>query len=159
MDERKINPIPPLRGEQEDRFWDHVKVVAGSCWLWTGAVSKTGGYGIVHVNGKVYKAHRMAYALLAGDTERELDHLCRNRQCVNPDHVEPVTSRDNWRRGFNPAAIQARKTHCKRGHEFTPENTILKSNGRERKCRTCYVADYQERSRQRSNRRKGSIAA
>lgn len=148
--DRFINPIPNLTGAQIERFWSKVNVIPGLCWEWQASRSKTGGYGQVHILGKVYRAHRIAYALLMGDTPQELDHVCRNRLCVNPDHLEPVTAIANWRRGYSPAAIQARKSRCKRGHEFTPDNTIPVDGGRGRKCRTCYVADYQERVRLRS---------
>jgi hypothetical protein len=66
----------------------------------------------------------------------ELDHLCRNPGCVNPDHLEPVTHKENMLRGFNPSATNARKTHCHKGHFFDAENTYIATTGA-RRCRTC----------------------
>lgn len=83
------------------------------------------------------KAHRVAFELIRGCIPNGLvlDHLCRNRGCVNPDHLEPVTFRENIMRGVGYTAQQARKTHCRHGHEFTVENTYVWRGGRI--CRTC----------------------
>ena len=146
-----------------ERFWSKVEAIPGICWQWTGVPTTTGSYGSFSIRGKLYKAHRVAYSLLIGDTALELDHLCRNRLCVNPDHLQPVTTQINVLRGYNPAGLQARKTHCKRGHAFTPENTIWKANGKWRKCRACHIADYKARSilrgRQRRQERERMLAA
>ena len=154
---RFINPIPALTAAQVDRFWSKVEVIPGCCWEWQGSLSKTGGYGSVHIRTKTYKSHRVAYALLVGDTFLELDHLCRNRTCVNPDHLQPVTSLENFARGQNPKAVLWRTNKCSRGHDLTPENTIYKGVRRDRRCRTCHVRDYQnavlKRSAQRAERR------
>ena len=94
---------------------------------------------------KIDFAHRVVYEILVGPIPvgLELDHLCRNRACVNPDHLEPVTTRTNLLRGYSPWACRARQTHCKRGHEFTPENTYGTGDGR-RYCRTCRRAHHRE---------------
>lgn len=115
----------------EERFWAKVQPT-GFCWEWT--ASKAHGYG--YFNGS--RAHRFAYELLVGPIPDGLviDHLCRNRGCVNPDHLEPVTQRENTMRGYSFSRLHARKTHCIRGHEFTPENTKTRSNGA-RICREC----------------------
>jgi hypothetical protein len=87
--------------------------------------------------GECY-AHRVLYRLVNGPIPigAEIDHLCRNRSCVNPDHLEAVSHRENLMRSpIAPAAINARKTHCKYGHEFTQTNTYV-SSGR-RRCRLC----------------------
>ena len=94
------------------------------------------------LGGRGYRAHRMAYAMSAHralDVDLEIDHLCRVRNCVRPSHLEQVTGRENVLRSHGPAAINARKTHCHKGHEFTPENTYVWSNGSRthRMCRTC----------------------
>ena len=117
------------------RFWAKVDT-GGSCWNWTAGVDGR-GYGAFKLNGRQLGAHVVAYRRLVGPIPEGLvlDHLCRNPRCVNPDHLEPVTQRENVVRGEAPAATNARKTHCKRGHEFTPENTIDHPRGRN--CREC----------------------
>lgn len=97
----------------------------GECWIWTGRLEQNyGNYG-----GRV--AHRESYKRLVGEIPEglELDHLCRRPSCVNPLHLQPVTRAENRRRRY------AAMTHCKRGHEFTPENTRL--SGGSRHCREC----------------------
>lgn len=126
--------------EQETRFWSKVDK-SGSCWLWTG--SKTSWeYGQHTVDGKNWRVHRLAYILTKGEIPKglHLDHLCRVRHCVNPDHLEPVTNKQNVLRGIGPTANNARKTHCKRGHEFTEANTYVYTRGehQERFCKACH---------------------
>jgi hypothetical protein len=103
------------------------------CWLWQRSLEWT-GYGRSYYEGKQWKVHRLVYTLLVGDIPEklDLDHLCRVRHCVNPSHLEPVTRAENILRGDLPGRM---KTHCKHGHELTPENTV-RYNGR-RSCRTC----------------------
>lgn len=127
-----------------DRFW--AQVVTGDpdgCWEWTGPCNEK-GYGKFTIGGraesggKQIKAHRFAYEIRQGPVPEglELDHLCRNRSCVNAAHLEPVTRRENQRRGQSVSGRNARKTHCKHGHEFTRENTRWRKDG-SRYCRTC----------------------
>jgi len=110
------------------------------------------GYGTFYLDGRSQKAHRVAYELLVGPIPEglTLDHLCRVRHCVNPDHLEPVTRLENWRRGTGPSAASRRqrsKTRCKHGHEFSEENTYVTAAGA-RQCRTCHRTT--ERNRQRA---------
>lgn len=135
------------------RFWRKVDQSAGpaGCWLWTGAVnSRTSrGYGVAWAGDRIQLAHRVAYELVIGPIpdDADIDHLCRNRLCVNPAHLEPVTHRENVLRGEGPSAREARKTHCKNGHEFTPENTYAwPARPWQRQCRRC-VRDRQRRAR------------
>lgn len=109
---------------------------ATGCWLWTGYVVRRNGYGRVSSGSKPTTVHRLVYRLLVGPIENQLDHLCRVRHCCNPAHLEDVTNKENVLRGDGPTAVNARKTHCKRGHELTPENTYLRPNGY-RNCRVC----------------------
>jgi hypothetical protein len=113
-----------------------------TCWLWTD-VPDAYGYGKIIVKGKWYRAARLGYEHFVGPIPEglELDHTCRVRLCVRPSHLEPVPGKVNILRGNGPAAINARKTHCIRGHEFTPENTAMVNTGRGRvgrRCLTCY---------------------
>jgi hypothetical protein len=129
--------------DAEERFWRRVKRGTPSeCWEWLGAKLHR-GHGIFHytlIPGQHQQttAHRFAYERLVGAIPEglQLDHLCRNPGCVNPAHLEPVTGRENVLRGVGPTAINARKTHCIHGHEFTPENTYRSKKGG-RECRAC----------------------
>ena len=118
-----------------DRFWDKVEIT-NSCWNWKGA--KLNGYGYFNNNGKTATVHRFIYKMFIGEIPENLtiDHLCRNRKCVNLQHLELVTSKENTLRGESIQAKNYRKTHCKRGHEFTSENTYNTPSG-SRRCKIC----------------------
>lgn len=122
------------------RFWTKVDKTS-SCWNWIG--SDTGrGYGSFWDGNKCVRAHRWSYERFVGQIPGGLtiDHLCRNTLCVNPKHLEPVTQWENMMRGNSIQAKNARKTHCKRGHEFTEANThiqIGKNGSRQRTCIKC----------------------
>lgn len=107
------------------------------CWLWGGSIH-TNDYGIMYYEKKRYRAHRFVYEALVGAIPEGLvlDHLCRVTRCVNPEHLEPVTNKENILRGTCPMAENARKTHCPNGHRYTKDNTIVTKRGY-RKCRTC----------------------
>ena len=113
------------------------KVLIGDdCWEWTG-YKNPHGYGIVNRGGKMRKAHQEMYEMTKGPIPAglEIDHLCRNTSCIRPSHLEAVTHAVNVHRGNAWAGRNIRKTHCKHGHEFTVENTIIRRDGRE--CRAC----------------------
>jgi len=125
-----------LRHIGPDRFWRKVTVTP-ECWIWR-AHCGPNGYGRFWTGTTMGYAHRWAYEFFVGPIPEglELDHLCRNRACVNPSHLEPVTKKTNIMRGVSLPAQNAIKTHCLRGHEFTPENTLVPLPGR-RRCKTC----------------------
>jgi len=138
-------PTRPLA----DRFWEKVDKQPSGCWVWTGSITK--GYGQICVRtGRPELAHRVAYQLLRGDIPigLELDHLCRNRACVNPGHLEVVDNRTNCLRGIGPTAINARMTHCKRGHELNGSNVNVYRGMRF--CRACAHLRYEAKKRAHS---------
>lgn len=123
-------PFTP-RATFDKRFWARVERRSVlECWAWAGTVDIY-GYGVIRKDGSQNKAHRLAYEMLRGAIPAGLtiDHLCWNTVCVNPWHMEPVTFAENARR------MNARRTHCKSGHAFTPENTRISDGSRV--CVTC----------------------
>jgi len=132
----------------EVRFWDKVvRDPETECLEWTAGGS--GGYGALRVDRRMRKSHQIAW-LLAGrelTPGLELDHLCRNRGCVNVAHLEQVTHRENVRRGLTGAVCKTRCaaiTHCPHGHEYSPENTY--TYNRHRLCKACGIRRKRERS-------------
>jgi hypothetical protein len=131
----------------EKRFWSKVDK-SGECWLWMGTKSR--GYGQFYLYGRGWPAHRLAYELVIAPIPEglQLDHLCRVRHCVNPDHLEAVTNKVNCLRGVSPWAVNARKTDCPQGHPYSGENLYTAPSGA-RYCRTCNRKQTRERSRER----------
>jgi hypothetical protein len=137
---------PPEKCSALDkRCLENVAYMPNGCWLWTGHVDKD-GYGKAcfrgHGKQEHWRAHRLLYRELIGDIQQEyvLDHLCRNRSCVNPWHMEVVTTLENYRRGDaargkTGAETNRKKTHCPYGHEYKGWNLIVR-DGR-RFCRKC----------------------
>lgn len=139
-----------------DRFWSKVSPIpfptygTTGCWLWTGATTSKGygsflissassGCRVRQVTGV---AHKMTYELVHGVIVQPevgprivVDHLCRNRACCNPEHLEAVPEVVNVARGTSPSALHAMKTHCPSGHEYTPVNTYVYRN--KRYCKEC----------------------
>lgn len=145
-----VSRRPPI-----DRFWPKVRVQPNGCWLWNGYLNNK-GYGKISVNCKPAYAHRFAYERFWGliPEDKELDHLCRNHACVNPFHLEVVTTQVNCLRGNSPASIAHRKArerpHCIHGHPWTSENTYCRKSG-QKSCRTCH----REQERIAKRRRNG----
>jgi hypothetical protein len=112
-------------------------------WLWNGYLDKD-GYGQYWLNNKNVRAHRIVYESIVSQIPKDLviDHLCRIRHCVNPDHLEVVTPLENMMRGQNSTSQNAKKTSCKHGHEFTAENTYTNPFTKKRKCLTCNRNNY-----------------
>ncbi len=130
--------IPPT-----ERFWPKVLITEG-CWLWLGC-KVGGGYGRFWDGICYVMAHRWAYEDRFGKvpTGLQLDHLCRIRRCVRPDHLEPVTAKENIRRGETGLKGKS-KTHCPRQHEYNSGNTYIGLRGG-RKCRTCRRTRWQKK--------------
>jgi len=150
-------PIPPLTEADQRRFWAKVQLPdARGCMVWA-ASSRGQGYGQFWLGGAPHYAHRVSWTLANGEIPpgKVLDHLCRNRACVNPLHLEVVDQQTNTLRGESFAAKNAKRTHCPRGHEYTDENTYHNPpnkshpNG-QRVCRACQ----RERDRARYQRKR-----
>lgn len=125
-----------------------IEISSNGCWNWRATV-KPDGYGMIYISGrKSQKAHRFFYEKLIGPIPTGLciDHLCRNRCCVNPTHLEPVTHKENTLRGIGLTAVNKKKTHCYKGHPYTPEN--MTSEKKFRQCRTC-ILDWNRAKRAR----------
>lgn len=136
----------------QERFWSKVGAPdQNGCWIWRGKL-KNNGYAQIVANGRQFVAHVFSYRLMRGliPKGKELDHTCRNRSCVNPAHLEPVTHRENVLRGMGLAAKCARRSSCKNGHPFTADNTKLR--GHSRVCITCEHV----RNNERWKRHKGA---
>lgn len=127
-----------MKGEWREpwQFWSKVERAPSGCWEWQGAKTSNGygdGWNYLYpgAGGKRrVSAHRQSYVMAKGEIPEglQIDHLCRNKKCVNPEHLEAVTQQENMRR--------AAKTHCKHGHPFSEENTAIDPRGG-RRCKAC----------------------
>src|SRR6185295_6669322 len=127
-----------VRGPLIKRFNRFVMpVTEGGCFLWVGFVNPD-GYGQIQVNGAPRGAHRIAFELANGPIPNgmQIDHLCRVRCCVNPNHLEIVTAKTNTLRGRSIQSFNAVKTKCSKGHMLDGQNLYIRSNG-SRTCKTC----------------------
>lgn len=151
-------PDVSLRATLEQRFWEKVQK-SDTCWLWMGT-RKTSGYGAILIDYREVYAHRVSVWLSGRETPKgmHVDHLCRNHQCVRPDHLEVVTPKENIRRGLAGHATAARmasRTHCINGHEFSGENLVISCKGW-RLCRTCSrERDARARQKKSTSERRG----
>lgn len=145
--------IPAQLAASDQRRFDSYVERSADCWLWAGDKNRA-GYGRFFMAGKKHLAHRVSFRVAGNELVDGLvlDHLCRVRECVNPDHLEQVTPQENSRRGETGQATARRYaalTHCKWGHPFSEENTYLTPAGRG--CVTCRrkaARDYQRRNRE-----------
>lgn len=128
-------PAGPMR----DRLIDgSVPEPNSGCWLWLRAL-RDNGYATIKTGGKSELAHRVSYRTFRGQIPEglDIDHLCRTRACINPEHLDPVIPVVNWWRGDAPSAKAAKRHHCIRGHLYTPENTAIDPRRGRRVCKTC----------------------
>jgi hypothetical protein len=128
-------PVPT----REERFFSHVdKNGPGGCWLWIGGVANN-GYSKFWDEGHFISGHRFSYEHFKGPIPKGMciDHLCNIRNCVNPEHMIVATNAENILRSTGPAAKNALKTHCPKGHPYDASNTYAMNDGRGRACRTC----------------------
>lgn len=129
----------------------------GDCRVWTGVLTYN-GYGKVRMKHRTSRAHRASYEAFVGPIPEglEIDHLCRNRACIKPSHLEPVTRPENHRRRwlvnptFPPHPQLASESHCANGHEWTPENTRIQVRPGKRDRKTCRTCAREETRRRRA---------
>jgi HNH endonuclease len=139
MTETRVRPETVTPDMLDDLFWSHVdKNGPNGCWEWTGALNQS-GYAQIRRWGFTWQVHRLTYEAHYGERpQQQVDHLCKNTRCCNPEHLEDVTPAENNRRSDSPSAKFARATHCIRGHEFPTES----EPGKARICKPCRDAHY-----------------
>lgn len=140
-------PIRPMLATELHRFMSKVSVEPNTgCWLWLGHV-KPDGYGMFCLGG-MHSAHRVSFVHFHGDVPdgAEIDHRCRQRCCVNPDHLEAVTREENIRRAVG---YRRHPESCPQGHRYSGDNLIIKKNGT-RRCRACHNAQLRALRERRS---------
>ena len=160
-----------MHEEHKDRFFDKVLKLPSGCWIWMAGIQGkfykrvNGGYGSFSLNGGTKPAHRVSYEMHIGEipTGYDIDHLCRITSCVNPAHLEAVTPEENYRRGIgNKGEFNSNKTHCPKGHEYTPENTRMERKNKKsswyRACVTCRRETWRKYEEKRKPRTKKTKA-
>lgn len=140
----------------DQRFWAKVEKTE-ACWFWTAAIGDD-GYGRFWAEGQMRRAHRVSYIAMVGSVPEGLvlDHLCRQRSCVRPDHLEPVTPLENSLRGIGPTLSTyqyVNVTSCPKGHPYDADNTYHRPDRPGRECRAC-----QREACRRYNQRKKELA-
>lgn len=143
----------PVPDSFEHRFWSKTDRPsrAGSCWNWVGPINNR-GYGRFNVGRRFSEyAHRFAWRIANGSIPDglQIDHLCRNRKCVNPAHLEVVTPRQNTLRGTSPSAAHARQDRCIHGHLF--DGSYRRRGKTIRRCLTCHARRERERNAARGS--------
>ncbi len=122
------------------RALSRLRKTENGCWEWMGRINNQ-GYGVIGSGGRhsTEYVHRLSYLYFRSEIPEDLvvDHLCRNRRCANPYHLEVVTQIENIRRGNSPAAVTRRNGFCCRGHPMTAENIYIRSDGHGMRCREC----------------------
>ena len=117
------------------RIMNNIAVSETGCWEWQRRVIPA-GYGYMSTRGKLRPVHRVSYEFFVGPIhpDQEIDHLCRNRKCVNAEHLEAVTHRINFLRGIHPTAVQVREGRCAKGHDAS---NINRQSSKQPYCRVC----------------------
>lgn len=151
---------PTRWGDPEERFFNQIHIIPNGCWLWTGRLIDQTGYALFSPGRRRTNGHRWAYEHFIGPIPAgmQIDHRCHtsdpdcsggpciHRRCLKPAHLEPVSARENARRGRSPAAITIRTNVCQRGHEFTLENTYIVPSTGKRRCRMCMLLTQRARN-------------
>jgi hypothetical protein len=154
---RDYASIFPLKLHEIQRIVENIHVDKNGCWIWTGS-RHSAGYGDISLRGKHWLTHRLVYRLFVGRINKGhvIDHLCRNRLCCNPEHLESVTPRTNSRRGdipWGPRHWLSTRTHCIHGHPLDGDNVLVRTDRghTSRTCRACAAirtAAYRKRKRE-----------
>lgn len=145
--------------QKVETFWKHVDRSGGdnACWPWTSWMNSK-GYGKFKLCGWHSSAHRIAYAVTHGEIPEgyDIDHICNNRACCNPSHLQAISHRENVLRSENTiAGRQSRQTHCKRGHPLSGDNLLMEGN--KRFCRECKRLARPDELARRKQRRMGAL--